>query len=197
MDMPEEPLLDGARRLDGQRESERVGVLGELRLVRAHVDYCDEVLVRVEHRRAAAAERRVPRPEVVAAMNRDGRLVSDTGANAVSSLDAFSPDAALPDAPMLELLDPRRLATRIDYHAVRGGEEERVSHLANGGEESVILVGCDPDQLIHGRAAQAQLRRGQDPRRLPAAPRDVVALRAPSPRGAHRVNVGHVTRRPA
>ena len=29
MDMPEEALFDGARRLDGQRESERVGVIGE------------------------------------------------------------------------------------------------------------------------------------------------------------------------
>src|SRR5258705_1173698 len=110
MDMPEEPLFDGARRLDGQRESERVGVLGELGLVRAHVDYCDEVLARVEHRRAAAAERRVPRPEVVVAMDRDGRPFSDTRADAVGALEAFSPDAALPDAPMLELLDTRRLA---------------------------------------------------------------------------------------
>ncbi len=98
MDMPEEPLFDGARRLDGQRESERAGVIGDLRLVRAHVDHRDEVLVRVEHRRAAAAERRVPRPEVVAAMNRDGRLFSDTRADAVGALDAFRPDAALPDA---------------------------------------------------------------------------------------------------
>src|ERR1700676_1483963 len=100
MDVSEEPLFDGTRRLDGQRERERVGVLGELRLVRTHVDYCDKVLVRVEKRRAAAAERRVPRPEVVAAMNRDGPLFSDTGADAVGSFDAFSPDAALPDAPM-------------------------------------------------------------------------------------------------
>ena len=68
MDMPEEPLFDGARRLDGQRESERVGMIGDLGLVRAYVDHSDKVLVRVEHRRAAAAERRVPRPEVVAAM---------------------------------------------------------------------------------------------------------------------------------
>src|SRR5258708_6740043 len=110
MDMPEEPLFDGARRLDGQRESERVGVLGELRLVRAHVDHCDEVLVRIEHRRAAAAERRVPLPEVLAAMNRDGRLFSDTRADAVGALDAFRPDSALPDTPALELLDLRRLA---------------------------------------------------------------------------------------
>src|SRR5262245_47328129 len=73
MDMTEEPLLDGARRLDGQRSRERMGMLGDLRLVGAHVEHGDEVLVRVEHRRAAAAERRVPRPEVVAAMNRDGR----------------------------------------------------------------------------------------------------------------------------
>ena len=60
MDMPEVALFDSARRLHGQRESERVGALGELRLVRAHVDYCDKVLIRVEHRRATAAERRVP-----------------------------------------------------------------------------------------------------------------------------------------
>src|SRR5262245_63990229 len=78
MDMAEEPLFDGARRLDGQRESERVRVLGDLRLVRAYVDHCDEVLGRVEHRRAAAAEARVPGPEVMVAMNRDGRLFSDT-----------------------------------------------------------------------------------------------------------------------
>src|SRR5713226_5794540 len=106
MDMTEEPLFDGARRLDGQRESERVGVIGELRLVRAHVYHCDEVLVRVEHRRAAAAERRVPRPEVLAAMNRYGRLFSDTRADAVGALDAFRPNSALPNAPALELLDP-------------------------------------------------------------------------------------------
>src|SRR5579862_8576699 len=117
MDMPEEALFDGARRLDGQRKSERVGVLGKLRLVRAHVDYRDKVLIRVEHWRAAAAERRVPRPEVMAAMNRDGRLFSNTGANAVGALDAFSPDAALPDAPMFELLDPRRLAPHVDHYA--------------------------------------------------------------------------------
>src|SRR5262249_3629241 len=89
MDMPEEPLFDAARRVDGQRERERAGVIGDLRLVRAHVDHCDEVLVRVEYRRAAAAERRVPRPEVVAAMNRDGRLFSDTRADAVGALDAL------------------------------------------------------------------------------------------------------------
>src|SRR5258706_14748169 len=119
MDMPEEPLFDGARRLDGQRESERVRVLGELRLVRAHVDHCDEGLVRVEHRRAAAAERRVPRPEGVAAMNRDGRLFSDTRADAVDALDAFGPDAALPDAPVLELLDPPCVAYHV-YHDTDG-----------------------------------------------------------------------------
>src|SRR5262245_18359978 len=195
MDMPEEPLFDRARRVDGQRERERAGVIGDLRLVRAHVDHCDEVLVRVKHRRAAAAERRVPRPEVVAAMNRDGRLFSDTRADAVGALDALCPDAALPDAPVLELLDPRRLAAHVDDHAVGTGEEERVSDLADGGKEPVVLVGCDTDQLVHWRAAHAQLLRGQDPRRLPAALRDPVALRAPLPRGAHRLKVGQVNRR--
>src|SRR5262245_20191667 len=196
MDMPEEPLFDGVRRVDGQRERERAGVIGDLRLVRAHVDHRDEVLVRVEHRRAAAAERRVPRPEVVAAMNRDGRLFSDTRADAVGALDAFCPDAALPDAPVFELLDPGRLAARVDDHAVGTGEEERVSDLADGGKEPVVLVACDADQLVHRRAAHAQLLRGQDPRRLPAALRDPVALRAPLPRGAHRLlKVGQVNRR--
>src|ERR1700687_5491373 len=127
MYMAEEALFEGARRLDGQRESERVGVLGELRLVRAHVDYCDKVLIRVEHRRAAAAERGVPRPEVVAAMNRDGLLFSDTRADAVGALDAFRPHAALPDAPVLELLDPRRIAAHVDHYAVGSGEKQRVS----------------------------------------------------------------------
>src|SRR5882672_1466689 len=116
MDMPKEPLLDGARRLDGQRESERAGVIGELRLVRARVDHRDQVPVWIENRRAAAAQHRVPRPEVVAAVNRDGRLFSDTRADAVGTLHALRPDGALPDAPALELLDPRTLAAHVDHH---------------------------------------------------------------------------------
>src|SRR5712671_5066816 len=121
----------------------------------------------------------MPLPEVVAAMNRDGRLFSDTRADAIRTLDAFRPDAALPDAPVLELLDPSRLAAHVDHHTVGSREEEGVSHLADGGEEPVVLVGCDTDQLVHRPAAHAQFLRGQDPGRLLAALRDVVALRAP------------------
>src|ERR1700741_4477006 len=121
MDMPEEPLFDRARRLDGERESERVGVFGDAGLVRAHVDHRDEVLVRVEHRRAAAAERRVSRPEMLAAMNRDGRLFTNSRTDAVGALDAFRPDGTLPDAPLHEMLDPRRFAAHIDPHAVGSG----------------------------------------------------------------------------
>jgi len=96
---------------------------------------------------------------------------------------------------VLELLDPPAIATHVDHHAVGSGEEERVSHLADGGKEPVVLVGCDTDQLVHRRPAHAQFLRGQDTRRLPAALRDVVALRASLPRGAHRLKVGQVNRR--
>src|SRR5262249_29711780 len=113
----------------------------------------------------------------------------------VGALDPFRPDAALPDAPVLKLLDPRSLAAHVDHHAVGSGEEERISHLADGGKEPVILVGCDTDQLVHWRAAYAQLLSGQDARRLPAALLDVVAVRAPLPGAAQRLNVGQVIRR--
>src|SRR4029077_1036967 len=123
------------------------------------------------------------------------RPFSDTRADAVGALDTFSPDTALPDAPMLELLDPRRLAAHVDHHAIGSGKKERVSHPADGGKEPVVLVGCDTDQLVHRRAARAELLRGQDPRRPAAVLRDVVALRAPLPGSAHRLRVGQVSRR--
>jgi hypothetical protein len=59
---------------------------------------------------------------MLAAMNRDGRLFGDTRADTVGAFDAFSPDAALPDAPVLELLEPRGLAAHVDDHAVGSGE---------------------------------------------------------------------------
>jgi len=129
-------------------------------------------------------------------MNRHWGLFSDTRADPVGALDAFRPDAALPDAPVLELLDSRSIAPHVDDHAVARGEEERVSHLADRGKEPVVLLGGDGDQFVDRRATDAQLLRAKDRRRLPAAPLDVIALRAPLPGATQRLNVGQVIRPP-
>src|SRR5262249_27108825 len=144
----------------------------------------------VEHRRARTAQWRMPHAVVLRAMHGNRPPLGDAGADAVGALDGFRPDAALPDAPVLELSDAIRIAARIDDDAVRGGKEQRITHLADGGEQAIVVLARERDELLDRRASRGELLRGEDPGRLMGLRVDAIITGAALPRSEHVCALG-------
>ena len=82
------------------------------------------------------------RAVVLAAMDEEGALFSDAGADAVGAFDLFGPDAAEPDAPTLEIVGPGFVAAMVNGDSLVVAQEDDVALLADDGVETIDLFPC-------------------------------------------------------
>src|SRR2546423_10327296 len=129
--LAKEPLFDGARRIHRKGTGEGVGVFRASGIDGRYVQHRQQPSVEAEDRRTGAAQSHMPRPEMLASVDRHGPLLGDAGADAVGSFDLLAPDAAKPSSPVFELARLGIFAAML-YGDARGvAEQDRVSGLAN------------------------------------------------------------------
>src|SRR5580704_16322917 len=101
---PKQAFFDGSRgdcdRIQNQRQQALVFSARHPRDVQHGMQFA----VRVKNGSAGATELRVPAPKVLVGVYQHRTLLGNARANAVSSFGLLRPDAAHPDAPVLELV---------------------------------------------------------------------------------------------
>src|SRR3954452_18215545 len=101
--LAKEPLFYGARRRHRKGAGQGVRALRASGIDCGYVQHRQQPSVRAEDRRAGAAQIHMPRPEMLASVDRYGPLLGDAGADAIGPLDILGPDAAEPGSPVFEL----------------------------------------------------------------------------------------------
>ena len=129
----EEALLDGAGGGDGGGEGELLRPIGAVGGDGGDVENAGKFAEGVEDGGASAGEFAVARAIVLAAVDEQGTLFGDAGADAVGAFDLLGPDAAEPDAPAFEIVGAGFVAPMVNGDARVVAKEDDVTLLANNG----------------------------------------------------------------
>src|SRR5882762_1412453 len=92
----------------------------------------------------------VPRAIVLAAMDEQGALFGDAGADAVGAFDLLGPDAAEPDAPAFEIVGAGFIAAMVNRDSRVVAQEDDVALLADDGVKTIDFFSCVNDDVGDG-----------------------------------------------
>lgn len=145
--LAEEALFDRAGGSDGGGESELLRPVRAVCRDGGDVENASEFARSVEDRGAGTSEFAVARTIVLTAVDEQGTLFGNAGANAVSAFDLLGPDAAEPDAPTLEIVGVGFVAAMVNRHSGVIAQENDVSLLPNDGVETIDFFSCLRDDV--------------------------------------------------
>jgi hypothetical protein len=95
--------------------------------------------VRIEDRRARAAQPSVTAAKMLGTMHENRPPIRDAGADTVCAFDPLRPDAAQPYTPVLELVVLALVSTMVDGNSIAVAQENYIRLRANNGIEAVYL----------------------------------------------------------
>ena len=104
----------------------------------------------IEDGRARTSEFAVTRAIVLATMNQNRPLLRDARPDAIGAFDLLGPDAAEPDAPMLEIVGSGFIAAMVNRDSCVVAQENDVALLADDGVETINLFPRVNDDVSDG-----------------------------------------------
>src|SRR5882762_7998939 len=148
--LAEETLFDGACGRDGCGEGQLLRAIRAFGGDGGDVQHASEFAESIKDRGAGAGEFAVARAIVLAAMDEQGALFGDAGADAVGAFDLLGPDAAEPDAPAFEIVGAGFIAAMVNRDSSVVAQEDDVALLADDGVKTIDLFSCVNDDVGDG-----------------------------------------------
>jgi len=114
------------------------------------VQHASEFAESIKDGGTSTSEFAVARAIVLAAMDEQGALFGDAGADAVGAFDLLGPDAAEPDAPAFEIVGAGFIAAMVNRNSRVVAQEDDVALLADDGVKTIDFLSCVNDDVGDG-----------------------------------------------
>ena len=173
--------LDAPGRVHDRHRYQVAEAFSEVGAAGRHVERRDQLPLVVVDRRICAGKQRVAREEVLAAVDREGPLFDQAGADAVGAFAILAPHGAGPQAPFAKDLVVGRRAAPLDRHAVLVGQQHAAPDTSNRSIKPIEACLRDRYKRLETLARQPEFGVGQPHRGSPIGRLEVMQVRRPLP----------------